>query len=318
MSQQMVENLGLKTVTTTGHALGTNITLTVFGTTDQSLTDGALALVNRYEGILTVNREPSLLMEVNHAAGQRPIQVPPMVFELVKLAVAASQQQFGFNALIGPLVKLWKIGFTGARVPTEAEIAARLKLIDPFQVELDAKQQTVFLKQAGMEIDLGGIAKGYIADRIRDYWRSFGIVNGIINLGGNLLFVGPSPRRTDGHWVIGIQDPQKPRGVDLKQVLMPECSAVTSGTYERQLVQNGHHYHHLLDPQTGRPRKTNLASVTIFTKKSVIGEIEAKRLFFAGQPIPGWGVGRPDLLGAMFIYQDGQTEFVDRRPSREF
>lgn len=314
MAKPLVKDLGLKTVTTTGHALGTKITLTVFGTTDQSLTDGTLDLIKRYEDILTVNREPSLLMDINHAAGYHPVQVPPMVFELVKLAVDASRQQFGFDAMIGPLVKLWKIGFAGAHVPTDAEIDQRLKLIDPFQVELDAQQQTVYLKQSGMEIDLGGIAKGYIADRIKDYWRSFGITNGIINLGGNLLFVGPSPRRVDGRWVIGIQDPQKPRGVDLKQVLMPECSAVTSGTYERQLVQNGHHYHHLLDPQTGRPRKTKLASVTIFTKQSVVGEIEAKRLFFAGQPIPGWGLGRPDLLGAMFIYQDGQSEFVDCRP----
>lgn len=314
MAKPTVKDLGLKTVTTTGHALGTRITLTVFGTTDQSLTDGALDLIKRYEDILTVNREPSLLMDINHAAGHHPVQVPPMVFELVKLAIAASRQQFGFDAMIGPLVKLWKIGFTGARVPTDEQINQRLKLIDPSQVELDAQQQTVYLKKPGMEIDLGGIAKGYIADRIKDYWRSFGITNGIINLGGNLLFVGPSPRRADGRWVIGIQDPQKPRGVDLKQVLMPECSAVTSGTYERQLVQNGHHYHHLLDPQTGRPRKTKVASVTIFTKQSVVGEIEAKRLFFAGQPIPGWGLGRSDLLGAMFIYQDGQSEFVDCRP----
>ena len=314
MVDHMIDNLALKTVTTTGHALGTKITLTVFGTTDQTLTDGALALIKRYEDLLTVNREPSLLMTVNHQAGQHPVQVTPMVFELVKLAVTASQEQFGFNALIGPLVKLWKIGFKGARVPTADEINQRLQLTDPYQVELDAKQQTVFLKRAGMEIDLGGIAKGYIADRVRDYWRSFGIVNGMINLGGNLLFVGPSPRRADGRWVIGIQDPRKERGADCQQVLMTECSAVTSGTYERQLVENGHHYHHLLDPQTGRPRQTNVASVTIFSRRSVTGEVEAKRLFFAGHPLPGWGVGHPDLYGALFIYNDGRTEFVDRRP----
>lgn len=314
MADQMIDKLALKTVTTTGHALGTKITLTVFGTTDQTLTDGALALIKRYEDLLTVNREPSLLMTVNHQAGQQPVQVTPMVFELVKLAVAASRERFGFNALIGPLVKLWKIGFKGARVPTADEIDQRLQLTNPDQVELDAKQQTVFLKRPGMEIDLGGIAKGYIADRVRDYWRSFGIINGMINLGGNLLFVGPSPRRADGRWVIGIQDPRKERGADCQQVLMPECSAVTSGTYERQLVKNGHHYHHLLDPQTGRPRQTNVASVTIFSRRSVTGEVEAKRLFFAGQPLPGWGVGRPDLYGALFIYNDGTTEFVDRRP----
>lgn len=306
----MIDNLSQHTITATGHALGTRIVLTAFGTTDQGLLSRTLQLINHYEDILTVNRTHSEVMSINHAAGRQAVQVSPMVYSLVKQAVEASRQHFGFNALIGPLVKLWRIGFAGANVPTEDDIQRRLKLTDPDQVEMNDQMQTVFLRQAGMEIDLGGIAKGYIADRIRDYWHAYGLRNGIINLGGNLLFVGPSPRRADGCWVIGVQDPRQLRGNDLKQVIMPECSAVTSGTYERVLVKDGQRYHHLLDPQTGHPRQTKLSSVTVFSRDSVTAEIETKRLFFAGQPVPGWGKDRSDLYGAFFIYNDDSTKFV--------
>ncbi len=98
--------------------------------------------------------------------------------------------------MIGPLVKLWAIGFKAANVPDESDIAARKQLIDPMQVELNDDQLTVKLLQPGMELDLGGIAKGEIADRIADLWRAYGVASGIIDLGGNLVFVGESPRRS--------------------------------------------------------------------------------------------------------------------------
>lgn len=96
------------------------------------------------------------------------MQVSSSVYGLIKLAVETSRENFGFNALIGPLVKLWSIGFQDARVPSDAEIQEKMKLIDPWMVELNDDDHTVFLKQEGMELDLGGIAKGWTADRIRD------------------------------------------------------------------------------------------------------------------------------------------------------
>lgn len=83
-----------------------------------------------------------------------------------------------------------------------------MRLINPNDAEFNDIDQTVFLTKAGMELDLGGIAKGWIADRIRDLWRAMG-VGGIINLGGNILLVGPSPKRSNGQWAVGIQDPKK-------------------------------------------------------------------------------------------------------------
>ena len=270
----------------THHALGTRINLTIFGNKYFSLLKKSMDLIDRYEDQLTVNRNESEVMSVNHGAGKTPKMVSPTTFDLIEL-----------------VVKLWKIGFAGAHVPSDAEIKERLKLIDPYKVLLNRDARTVYLEEPGMELDLGGIAKGYIADRIRDLWIEAGVPAGVIDLGGNLLFVGKSPRRDDGQWIIGVQDPQLHRGENLATVREPACSAVTSGIYERFLIKNGRRYHHLLDPRTGYPLETDLSSVTVFTDQSVMGEIEAKRLFFSGEPIAGWET-RPGNRGAIFIRND--------------
>lgn len=304
----MIENLALEQAVGQHHALGTAITLQIFGTTDDTLINESFDLIDHYEDLLTVNREYSEVMDINHAAGKKPVQVSSAVYDLVKLAVEQSRENFGFNALIGPLVKLWAIGFKGAHVPTDEQIKAKMKLTDPFSVDLDDENQTVFLQKEGMELDLGGIAKGWIADRIRDFWRAYGVRAGIINLGGNILLVGDSPKRASGQWTVGIQDPKKPRGKNISSVMVSACSAVTSGTYERYLIVDGHKYHHLIDPRTGYPVETDLAGVTTFTKNSVQAEIECKRLFFAGHPIANWH-DDSDRIGAIFVYNDEHVEY---------
>ena len=304
----MIKNLALEQQVGQHHALGTSITLQIFGALDKSVINDSFTLIDHYEDLLTVNRDESEVMDVNHAAGKHPVQVSSGTYDLIKLAVEESRKNFGFNALIGPVVKLWAIGFKGAHVPTDDQIKERMKLIDPFSVDLNDTDQTVFLKKSGMELDLGGIAKGWIADRIKDFWMAYGVHAGIINLGGNILLVGDSPKRTSGQWSVGVQDPKEPRGNNIASVMVPQCSAVTSGTYERYLVVDGHKYHHLIDPRTGYPVETDLAGVTTFTKYSVEAEIECKRLFFAGKPVAGWH-DNPDRIGAVFVYNDEHVEY---------
>lgn len=304
----MIKDLALNVVSGTHHALGTIITLQIYGTDDSYQINQAFSLIDRYEDLLTVNREESEVMDVNHAAGQHPVQVSSGVYSLIKLAVEKSRENFGFNALIGPVVKLWHIGFKGARVPSDAEIQEKMKLTDPWKVQLDDLNQTVYLEEPGMELDLGGIAKGWIADRIRDLWRAGGVRAGIINLGGNVLLVGDSPKRENGEWMVGVQDPKEVRGDNIAVVSVPECSAVTSGIYERYLEIDGKKYHHLIDPRTGYPVKTDVAGITTFTKNSVDAEIECKRLFFAGKPLPGWH-DQPDRIGAVFVYDDDHVVY---------
>ncbi|QFG52012.1 FAD:protein FMN transferase [Lactobacillus acetotolerans] len=304
----MIKDLALKQAVGKHHALGTTITLQIFGTKKNYIIQKSFDLIDHYEDLLTVNRDESEVMDINHAAGDHAVQVSSGTYDLVKLAVRESQENFGFNALIGPVVKLWHIGFKGAHVPSDDQIQEKMILTDPYNVELNDQDQAVFLTQKGMELDLGGIAKGWIADRIRDLWYAYGVDSGIINLGGNILLVGDSPKRVNGKWIIGVQDPKEPRGDNLTSVMVPKCSAVTSGTYERYLVVDGHKYHHIIDPRTGYPVKTDLAGVTTFTKDSVEAEIECKRLFFAGKPIKGWDKN-PDRIGAVFVYNDDRIKY---------
>ena len=302
----MDEDFSTKQAVKQHHALGTKITLQVFAPETEKLLDETCRLIDHYEDLLTVNRDHSEVMSINQASGHEAVQVSSPTYALIKLAVQQSRENFGFNALIGPVVKLWHIGFKDARVPSDAAIQEKMKLTDPLAVKLDDRAQSVFLMKKGMELDLGGIAKGYIADRIRDFWRAYGVRAGIINLGGNVLFVGDSPRQPQGLWGLGVQDPKQPRGDNVTVVQVPECSAVTSGVYERFLEVNGKKYHHLIDPRTGYPVQTDLAGVTTFTRDSVMAEIECKRLFFAWQPIPDWpnDAGRS---GAVFVYQDDRV-----------
>ncbi|MCC9877435.1 FAD:protein FMN transferase, partial [Streptococcus agalactiae] len=130
-----------------------------------------------------------------------------------------------------------------------------------------------------MKIDLGALAKGYIADKIMTYLKNEMIDSAIINLGGNVLVHGDNPNRSEGYWVIGIQHPKKKRGQNIGAVKIKNQSVVTSGTYERRLIIDDKEYHHIFDRQTGYPIQTEMASISIVSKQSVDCEIWTTRLF---------------------------------------
>ncbi len=166
---------------------------------DEAMASRVFQLIKRYEDLLTVNRAESQVMDINHAAGRHPVTVSRPVFQLIQCAKAASMvRDSAFNLAIGPLVKLWRIGFHGHSVPDAADIRARLALTRPQEVILDEATCSVFLQQPGMELDLGAIAKGYIADRVRDFLRQQQVEKALINLGGNV--------HTLGEWAIGLKN----------------------------------------------------------------------------------------------------------------
>ena len=284
-------------------ALGTVINLSVAEPATVEDLDAAYELITHYEDKLTVNRKESEVMSINHMAGIKPVSVPQDTYDLIKQAVLVSQKHLGFNVAIGPLVKLWKIGFTGANKPSDADISARLEIIDPFKIQLDDALRTVFLQVKGMEIDLGGIAKGYIADRIKDLWIKRGVKTGIIDLGGNVLLVGPSIH-PNGIWNIGVQNPIQKRNVSLGVLQTTAKSIGTSGIYERKLVIDGHEYHHMFDSKTGYPIKNNLASVTIVSDKSIDGEIWSTIGFYQGIEKGSALIENVPNVEAVFITKD--------------
>jgi thiamine biosynthesis lipoprotein len=289
--------------------MGTTNRVTLYGTDNEQYLDDAIALVNHYEDVLTVERTTSEMMSINQASGLQAVQVSPATYQLVKRAVLVSQEHFGFNAAIGPLVKLWHIGFKDAQVPADTDIKQRLTLINPDEIVLNDDDLSVFLPKVGMELDLGAIAKGWIADRVQDLWRSQGQLAGIINFGGNNVLMNPAPHKTDGRWRIGVRDPLVRHGETIGIVTTNAGSVVTSGVAERHLVANGKSYHHIIDPETGYPHDNELASVTVLSKESIDGEIETTRLFFNDGPLT---TDYP--FGAIFIYRDRSIELVNIDP----
>lgn len=246
---------------------------------NEALVSRVFRLIKKYEDLLTVNRAQSEVMAINHAAGRAAVAVSAPVFALIKCALAASLVKDScFNLAIGPLVKRWRIGFCGASVPSAEEIAALLPRTRPELVQLDQSAETVFLTQPGMEIDLGAIAKGFIADRVRDYLKSQGVTQGLINLGGNVQTLGSPP----GGWSVGLKKPFSTVDGLVGTLLVENKSVVTSGVYERYFEQDGRCYHHILDPRNGYPLDNELDSVTIISTDSLDGDIWSTLIYGMG------------------------------------
>lgn len=258
--------------------MGSPILLKLFSH-DEALAARVFRLIKQYEDLLTVNRAHSQVMDINHAAGLHAVKVSSPVYALIKCAKAASLLPgSAFNLTIGPLVKRWRIGFRGDSVPPAEEIARLLTLTQPQQVELNDADESVFLAQPGMEIDLGAIAKGYIADRVRDFLRQQGIAQGLINLGGNVQTLGAP----EGGWSIGLKKPFSTSGETIGTLDIANQSVVTSGVYERFFEQDGRRYHHILDPRTGYPLNNELDSVTVIGADSLDGDIWTTLLYGMG------------------------------------
>jgi thiamine biosynthesis lipoprotein len=219
-------------------------------------------------------------MAINHAAGQQPVAVSQPVFELIKRAKAVSLLPDSlFNFTIGPLVKRWKIGFNGHSVPAASDLQSLLTLTNPHDVVLDENSRSVFLQHAGMEIDLGAIAKGYIADVVRDFLRQEQVEQGLINLGGNVQTLGASGEEG---WGIGLKKPFAEADSLLGVINVSNKSVVTSGIYERYFELNGQRYHHILDPKSGYPLDNELQSVTVISDDSIDGDIYTTLLYGMG------------------------------------
>ena len=284
--------------------MGSPILLKLFDD-NPTLARQVFQLIKQQENLFTVNRAESEVMSINHAAGRHPVCVSEAVFRLISVAHAVSiSPGSAFNFTIGPVVKRWKIGFQGREIPPAEEIAALLPLTDPHQVILNEQDRSVFLQQAGMEIDLGAIAKGYIADVVQAFLRQQGVTQALINLGGNVQTLGSPPHEPQG-WSIGLKKPFA--GDELLGVLQVQGkSVVTSGIYERYFELDGKCWHHIFDPHTGYPLDNELLSITVISDRSLDGDIYTTLLYGMGvEQGLAYLADQPEL-DAIFVTRDQQ------------
>lgn len=237
-----------------------------------------MALCREYDALLSKTAEGSDVWRINNSGGN-PVPVSCETMEILKKAREISEASGGaFNIAVGAAAALWRFTDGSAALPDADELAGAVSMSDYTNIYLG---ENVAAAAPGIKIDLGGIAKGYIADRIADYLKGRGVDSALINLGGNIVTVGA--KRGGAPWSIGLQTPGGRHGVDFWAVVSSADGAVvTSGIYERGFALNGEWYHHILDPRTGYPVQNGLETVTICTKSSLLADALATACFVLG------------------------------------
>jgi len=218
----------------------------------------------------------SVVSRIIRDAGRTPVAVDSETTGLVRTALDLAERTAGaFDPTSGVLRRVWN--FRERRVPDRADVEAILPLVDYRQVSL--RDGTVFLRRAGMEIDLGGVGKEYAADRVAEILLAERAVPALVNLGGDVRTLGA---RGDGHpWRIGVQDPRDRDRCRFSVRLMGDAGVATSGDYERFFVIDGVRYHHLLDARTGMPAR-GVASVTVVGPTAFKAGLAATTAFLLG------------------------------------
>ena len=245
----------------------------------------------------------SEISKINDNAGIDYVSVSDDTYRVIKESIDFSKiSNDTFDISIGPIIDLWGIGTDNAKVPTKEDIQSKLSLVNYKNILLDENTHSVKLSKKNMKIDLGGIAKGYAADKIYAYLKEENLESALINLGGNIYALGT--KSNNQPFSIGIQDPTKARGNSIGNIKISNKSVVTSGIYERYLEFNDKIYHHMLDPHTGYPFDNNLSSVTIVSDTSMICDALSTTTFGLGIEGGMRLIDDMDGVDAIFITKD--------------
>ncbi|MET0286194.1 MAG: FAD:protein FMN transferase [Polyangiales bacterium] len=244
----------------------------------RSVSERAFDEIARLEQSLSEWRPDSDISHVNQQAGIAPVQVGPELIACVKASLDVARWSGGaFDISWAALRGLWDFSADSAHVPpAKARVKQMLPLWNYKNIVLDEAKSTVFLKKKGMQIGLGGVAKGYALDRAGAILIEAGFPNFLIYAGGQVLTHG---KKGDRKWRVGIQHPREPRHFAFVEV--EDGSLATSGDYEHSYEHQGVTYHHIIDPKTGFPSR-NTSSVTLIAKTALWADAVDTAVFIMG------------------------------------
>jgi thiamine biosynthesis lipoprotein len=242
--------------------MGTIVDVTVVAKEEKAkaVTESIFDELGRIEN-LTSFHKPSELGKINEKAGKGLTRADPELLRLIRQALKmAENTQGAFDPTVGALSRLWQFsGPAESRIPSDSEIKETLTKVGWDKIQIDTQAGTILLPDAGMALDLGGIAKGYALNRIVEILRKAEIHSALVNIGGDILALGN--KEPDKPWLVGVEDPRNPKSITAVAPLN-DCVIVTSGDYQRFFTKDGKRYHHIIDPKTGYPAD-KLQSVTI-------------------------------------------------------
>lgn len=291
-------------ISRSGFYFDTIITVTLYDETKTDALDHCFALAKTYENYFSAKIRDSDIGKIN-AAGTKPVTVQEETLVLLKKGISYAELSDGkFDITIGSLTNLWDFRSDKPVVPDADAIARAVQTVDYRNVIINGNE--VSLADADAALDLGGIAKGYIADKMKEYLLSEGVTGGIINLGGNVLTIGE--KDNGDAYTIGIQRPFDETGAAIASVQVKDRSVVTSGVYERYFQQDGTLYHHILDTETGYPYDNGLLSVTIISRDSADGDALSTTCFALGLEKGMALIESLDDTEAVFITSDNKLQ----------
>ncbi len=260
--------------------------------TASALSNEALGLCHRYEDVFSRTQEQSELYKLN--AGENATLSEDMR-KILDFSLSFSSLTDGaFDVSVAPLTKLWNIKERTAP-PTLDEIQNVLSHIGYEEITLSP------LSLGGRQLDLGAVAKGYVADRLTDFFKKNGAEDIIIDLGGNVALI--------GEFSVGIRDPFNP-GELFAKITLKDKSAVTSGAYQRYFEYDGKRYHHILDPRSGQCADAGLSSVTVISPSSMHADALSTAIYILGEKGLSLCSSFPDT-DALLITQGGEVITTD-------
>jgi thiamine biosynthesis lipoprotein len=275
--------------------MGTTATVRACGSSPTELrqaTAAALDEVDRVDRLLSHYRRDSPLSRLNREAASGPLAVEPELFDLLDVCLRWSRDSDGaFDVTVGPLMKAWGFFRDDGRLPAGRQIQAALAVVGHQHVVLDGEHGTVRFDRPGVELDLGGIGKGYAVDRVVELLRRRGVVSALVNLGGSSVYGLGAPPGAEA-WEVGIEDPTDP-GRKAESVALRDRALSVSGGYARSFEKDGVSYSHIMDPRTGRPVE-GVLSVAVLSERATDGDaldnvlfvqgLERARVFLEGLP----------------------------------
>lgn len=299
-------------LTVTDYKLNTYVTVSIYDSNDTTLHNECMALCDKYELIFSRTNPESELYKLNHGvlpqSSDGYYTISDELFEVISVGKKYSEMSDdAFCIAMEPLTSIWNFTNGMDMVPDDAHINTVLPFLNSEDVLLRAPNEVAFVnKEIG--IDLGAIAKGYIADKIKEYLISEGVNSALIYLGGNVLCIG---EKETGAFKIGIEKPFDMDGDPVAVVSISDTSVVTSGTYERYFEKDGEFYHHILDKNTGYPFNNELTAVTIISLSSTDADALSTTCFSLGLEKGMELLESLDYADGFFITKDGEYYYTE-------
>jgi FAD:protein FMN transferase len=298
-------------------AMGSTYSVALYGydrVRMEAAADAAFDEVRQLDDLLSNYKPESEWSEVNQRAAAKPMKVSPELFRLLSACVQYSRESEGaFDISVGPLMKVWGFYKGSGHLPHKPEVRATLAKVGYRHIRLDEAAQTVFFDRAGVELDPGGIGKGYAVDRMVDVLKRNGVKIAFVAASGSSIYGMGAPPDEPRGWAVKIKDPWDQR-TTLAEVWLKDSSMSTSGSYEKFFRAEGKIYAHIMDPRTGYPAQGSV-SVSVIAPRTIDSEAWAKPYFVNGRQ---WAVKhRPRDFQVFFCEDSKQDRHEDRHEDRQ-